>query len=320
MNKNVKIFIAVATAMIAAGMILSVVGLALGGFKSIRFGTQGFYVDGEAGFWDAKGTVSRSLDRFESINIDVDAYTVTLRKGDAYGITLISGKGRETPYIHEADGILTVRESGESKRQGGFFESWLSLLPLSIVHSDWADALIEITYPSGARFDEVNLEASAGSVDIVGLDAASLSVACAAGDLEIENAKLGDLSINLNAGMCEIEDTRADSAILKLDAGSFSAQDFECGPLRGDFRLGRVDVEGSLRGNVDISADVGDVSVRTDLPKSEYRLDLGMSLGNVTVDGHTVYEGDRGFSAGDASAPYGLRVKAAMGNVRINFD
>jgi hypothetical protein len=309
--------------MIAAGVILAAVGLALGGFNSVRLGSQGFYVDSEPGLWGAKESLSKRFDQFENIDIDVAAYTVRLRKGDAYGMELKSRRARETPYIHAADGILTVRESKEDmRRRKGFLEGLLSVWPFGVVHSDWDDALIEITYPSGARFDAISIEAAAGNVDIVGLDADSLSVVCAAGNLEIENAKLGDLRVNLDLGECEIEDTRADGASVEMNAGSFSTKDFDCGPLRGDFHMGAADVEGTLRGDVDISADVGSVSVRTDLPKSEYRLDLDVSLGSVTVDGRTVSGRNLVDIAADAdaSASYDFRVRAAMGSVEIDFD
>ena len=320
MSKNVKIFVVIATAMIAAGVILSVVGLALGGFKSVYFGSQGFYVADAPGMWGAQEVVSQRLDKFAGINIDVKAYTVTLQKGDAYGIEVKNRSMREMPYIHVADGVLTVREKEDVSRREGFFASWLSFLPLRVVHNDWEDALIEITYPSDARFDAVNIEAAAGNVDVVGLDAESLSVACAAGDLEIEHSKPGKLRVNLIAGRCEIENTRADDTTVELGAGSLSAENFECGGLRGDVRLGQVNVEGSLRGDVDISAGVGDVFIRTDLPKSEYRVDLDVALGNATVDGHTVSGGNAGIGGGDASAPYSIHVEASMGEAEIDFD
>jgi hypothetical protein len=310
--------------MIAAGVILSAVGLALGGFKSVRFGSQGFYVSDDArGAWSAPETVSRRLDDFDTIDIDVAAYAITLREGDAYDIKLKNGPERETPYIHAEGGVLTVRENGDAlrKRQKGLFASWLSILPFRVIYNDWDDAVIEITYPDGARFADVSIEAAAGDVDVLGLDAASLSVVCAAGNLEIEDSETDKLRVSLNAGKCKIENTRAGEADVEMDAGSLTAQDFDCGALRGSLRMGEVDMEGSLRGDVDISADMGNVSIRTDLPKSKYRVDLDVSLGSVTVDDRTVSGGNVGIGADrDASAPYSLRVRAAMGNVKIDFD
>ena len=94
MSKYVKIIVAVATAMIAAGVILAAVGLALGGLNSVHFGAQGFYVDSEPGFWGANESLSKRFDQFENIDIDVAAYTVRLRKGDAYGMELKSRRAR----------------------------------------------------------------------------------------------------------------------------------------------------------------------------------------------------------------------------------
>ncbi|MDR2296576.1 MAG: DUF4097 domain-containing protein, partial [Clostridiales Family XIII bacterium] len=307
MNKYTKTIVAVATAMIAAGVILSAVGLALGGFRSVHFGSQGFYVSDDArGAWSAPETVSRRLDDFDTIDIDVTAYAITLREGDAYGIKLKSGPERETPYIHAEDGVLTVRENGDAlrQRQKGFFASRLPILPFQVIHNDWDGAVIEITYPDGARLADISVEAAAGDVNVLDLAAASLSVVCAAGNLEIENSEIDKLRVSLNAGKCEIKDTRAGDAEVEMDAGSLKAKDFDCGALRGSLRMGEVDVEGSLRGDVDISADMGDVSVRTDLPKSKYRLDLDVLLGNVTVDGRDFSGGNAGIDkGGDASAP-----------------
>jgi hypothetical protein len=320
MNKNMKVIIAVATAMIAAGVILSAVGFALGGFRSVHLGSRGFYVEERADGRNASGGSPQKTTDFTGVHVDVRAYTVLLREGDAYGTAVQIGRARSAPEIRVEDGVLTVRESGKAR---GFWPvvlgGWLSSLRFGIANSDLDDAVIEITVPSDARMGDIRIEADAGSVEIDGLDTASLSVNCSAGNLKIEKSAMDELHVDLRAGNLEIEDARAGGAEVKLDAGSFVARDFDCGDLRGEFKMGEADVEGSLRGDVDITTDMGSVTLQTDLPKSEYLVDLRVSLGSATVDGRDVSGAGVGASQGGGAMPYSIRVNASMGNVEVKF-
>jgi DUF4097 and DUF4098 domain-containing protein YvlB len=169
----------------------------------------------------------------------------------------------------------------------------------------------------------VNVKSDAGSVEIEKLTAATVSVECMAGSLEIDEPTADDLRVKLNAGGCEIKDTTATVATVELDAGNFSARNFDCGALDGSFHLGDVNVEGSLRGDVNITADLGNVFLETDLPESKYRVDAEVALGSVTVGGREISGAQAHIGAGLGSAdsaPYTIRVKAAMGNVEVDFE
>jgi hypothetical protein len=326
MGRITKAIVITATAMIAAGMILAVVGLAFGGLNSINFGSRGFRIgfEDEYGGFGARRNASHGFyERFTDIDVDVDAYFIELREDDVYSAGIRNDYARKTPVLDVKDGVLSVRET-RSRENGAnrlFHMNWLWTLLNG--HDDEGDIpTIRITYPKDARLSDVNIEAAAGKVEIDGLEAASLSVDCSAGSLEIDETDVRDLSVTMSAGECRIEDVRAEIAVFDMNAGSFSAKGFDCGALTGDFHMGDADVRGRLRGDVDISADMGNVSLETDLPKSDYIIDVNVSLGAVTVDGRNVSGFNAGIGQGSGrpdSANYKLRVSAGMGNVEIDF-
>ncbi|MDR1573702.1 MAG: DUF4097 domain-containing protein [Clostridiales Family XIII bacterium] len=314
-----KVLVIIATAMIAAGVILSAVGVAFGGFRSVHFGSGGFYMAGLPGTAGV-APVSHTFDGFDGVDVDVSFYAVTLKEGDVYGAEVKSLYARETPEVRVADGVLTVYGDKETtaRERRGFFGRLL-FLPFRFGDIDEIPT-IEITYPRGARIGGVNVKSDAGSVEIEKLTAATVSVECMAGSLEIEETTADELRVKLNAGGCEIKDTTATVATVELDAGSFSARDFDCGALDGSFRLGDVSVKGSLRGDVNITADMGSVFLETDLPESKYLVNTDVSLGSVTVGERAASGGDIDMSFGDVGAPYTISVKAAMGSVEVDFD
>jgi hypothetical protein len=315
-----KAIVIIATAMIAAGVILSVVGLAFGGFRSVHFDSRGFYVEDWAGGSDAKD-ISQRFDGFDDIDVDVGVYAIVMREADVYSVDVRrSLYARETPEVRVEDGVLTVHGDAARRGWGGL----LRLLPFSVMgfgFDDLDDApTIVITYPRDAHFGAVNVKSAASSVDIENIEANSVSVDSGAGSLDIEEAEADALRVKLNAGTCEIENARVGEAIFNLDAGSLSARDFDCGNLDGTFNLGSVDVKGRLRGDVNITADMGDVSVETDLPKSEYRVELDVGLGSATVDGREASGILAGAQYGNSDSAYSIRVKAKMGSVEIDFE
>jgi hypothetical protein len=323
MGRVTKAIVITATAMIAAGMILSAIGLAFGGLNSINFGSRGFRISFETGPGGAREDASQGLyERFTDIDVDVDAYFIELREDDAYSVTIRNAYARELPVFDIEDGVLSVRDTARA-REGG--EHWLLrgnwLWALLNGHDDEGDIpTLRITYPKEARLGDVNIEAAAGKAEISGLEAESLSVDCSAGSLEIDETDVRDLSVTMSAGECKIEDVRAESAVVGMNAGSFSAKGFDCGALTGNFNMGDADVKGRLRGDVDISADMGSVRLDTILPESNYQVYLNVALGSATVGGRKISGGgiDSRFGGSD-SAPYTIRVKAGMGNVEIDF-
>jgi hypothetical protein len=321
MGKAMKAIVIIAAAMIAAGVILCAVGLAFGGLRSVHFGPRGFYIDGSTD-GSGDGDISRRVDDFDDVDIDVGAYAIVLREADAYGIEVRSLYTRETPEVRVEDGVLTVYGDRDASRRGwrGVFD----ILPFAISGEGFDDLdeapTIVISYPRGARFGDVNVKSAAAGVDIEDIRARVLSVDCTAGRLDIEDAEADALRVSLNAGACEIENARVGEAVFDLDAGSLSARDFDCGNLDGSFHLGGVDVRGSLRGDVNITADMGDVSIETDLPKKDYRVELDVGLGSATVDGREASGVLAGAQYGDSDSAYTIRVKANMGSVEIDFD
>jgi hypothetical protein len=325
MGRVTKAIVITATAMIAAGVILSAVGFSFGGLNSVGFDSQGFrvYFEDGGGFRGARGAASRGLyERFEGIDVDVDAYFIELREDDAYSVVIRNGYVRENPAFNIKDGVLTVRDTARARERG--LLRFLNVDVLRVFDGYGEDDIptIVISYPANARLSDVNIEAAAGKVEIDGLEAASLSVDCSAGSLEIDETDVRELSVTMSAGECKIEDVRAESAVVGMNAGSFSAKGFDCGALTGNFNMGDADVKGRLHGDVDISADMGNVSLETDLPKSDYIIDVNVSLGAVTVDGRNVSGLNAGIgelSGRSDSANYKLRVSAGMGNVEIDF-
>jgi hypothetical protein len=326
MGKIMKTILIIAAAMIVAGVILAIAGLAFGGFRSVHVGPGGFFTAWRPGESEVEN-ISESFDSFDGVEVDVEVCTVILREAEAYEVKVrnLYANTRERPEIRVVDGVLTVRGEDDDPEFGrrGFLSRMALFFPY-IGSDDWGEApTVEISYPRGARFGEVRVESEAGSVDIKNLEAASLSVESDAGSLKIEKAAVGELRVSLSAGECEIKNTSADSAAVAMEAGRFSARGFDCGALDGDFNMGEVDVEGSLRGEVDIRSTMGSVLLKTDLPESEYRVDLDVSLGSATVGGRVVSGGPiSSISTGSddpAAAPHKIYVNAAMGSVVINF-
>jgi hypothetical protein len=319
-----KTVVIIAAAMVAAGVILAVVGVAFGGLNSVHFGPRGFYI-GYDDLPDGRADFFRAFDAFDGIDVEADAYFITLREGDAYGVKVRNAwTNAGEPEIGVEDGVLRINADYGARRdrdarRGARIVNWL-IKNFGGLGGPGEAPLIEITYPEDARLGGVVIDADAGNVTVSGLAAAALSVECDAGGLSIKETDARELRVDMNAGECRIDDTRAETAVVSMDAGSFSASGFDCGALTGNFNVGSVYVEGRLRGDVDISASMGDVRLKTDLPESDYDVDLDVSLGVASVNGREIGKADaRGFG-GPGPAPYKLRVKTDMGGVDVEFD
>lgn len=268
------------------GILLSLAGSVMGADKSLdmRWGNHSFHLTP----YNIRGVVSgderrtedTSLDPFTALDIDVKLGDVTIENGADYGVELSwSGERYELRYANE-NGILKVWDTGAETSFGAGY-----------------NASVTVYVPVEAALTDVSLNLSMGDASIYNLTTDKLSVDCDMGGADLNDITAQVLDINLDMGSVD------------LYGGTVGES------LTARVAMGGAELYGDFPCDIDITANMGSVSLGLQRPASDYNCTLDSSMGSITVDGE---EYSRNYHGGNG--PHSLKASSSMGSVEIYFD
>lgn len=219
---------------------------------------------------------------FQKIEVDVSLGEVYLEYADSYGVKLVWDDERMELYSEIEDGKLRVWSKNESISMMGFGSY---------------GAAAYIYFPYGTQFEDVNVKN-------------------ALGDLEMDGFTAKKLTVESNMGAVDLNDVTAGSAELVLSMGDLNAYGVTVGGAATVTNsMGDVDLSGSFN-DLDVDCDMGEITIHSDRPKSDYSYNVETSMGEIFLDGDT----QNGDSAKGGSGSRKLNVSNSMGDVHITFE
>lgn len=286
-----KFFLSAGALLLAAGLILSWVGIRMGGETKATvqlFGRSWDVYAAPTAGWNITthhaGTATAGLEQgsssvpvdavtitdnnstpFSALNLDVDLGSVTVAAADSYAVEIRSwGAGYSIEHWYSGDTLYIESSDGES------------LLPTS------CGSEITVYVPSDVRLEMLYVDLDLGDLTLAGLD-----LECAELSLDLGNLTGDALTV----------------------ATTFQAE----------ASLGEVTLFGDLGEHVDISAALGSVQLGLSRPVSEYSWELEADLGSITVDGKQ-FTGSGGKEVNGGSGNRMLEVDADLGSITVDFN
>ncbi len=253
MKRVSKIFLGIACFCIGVGILLSILGVALGRRGVSHAGNNYSY--------------SYTGEDIKSINLDVKYCRVNIKEGDeftaeAYNVMENSFQG----YV-EGD-TLYLKQSGTMTDTINFFGLDI---PFSFGLFDIYDndsPKIVITVPSGFIAENIKFDLGAGVIEVDELSTENADFEIGAGSMEIRRLNVTDkISCEVGAGELKVNKLEAKNA------------DFECG-------VGRVIISGEIKG--DLLADCGMGQIQLDLNGNEedYNYNVSCGVGKIKLNDH----------------------------------
>lgn len=229
-----------------------------------------------------RGTAEQDiqLEAFTGIDVEADLIDLSITEGDSYHLQYQYKEGC-VPEYKVKDGTLVITQELPFRRSGGW-------------HGNDKCSL-SVTVPVGADLDAIDIQTSIGDIYIGEVSASQCEIENDLGDCTIEKSSFGSFDVYSALGDTKVSDT---------DLGDASMDD----------DMGDIVVERCTFDDLEIDASAGNVRVDTEQDLNGYQLDLGTSLGNVTVNGS--HEGTSYFQRGDGKGS--LRLWADMGNVKLD--
>lgn len=299
MNKFIKISLITAGILMAAGIVFCSITAIAGGRRMIRDIWNGhirWMIDDidmidDIGFSTRLKTVSGEKRSVEIDNENVTEMELRLGAGSFY-----------VYHKEEADGRIDVEWSGR-----GSFDAYVKNGTLYIegfkknrlFGSDINNNEAIIYIPKGAVFQQVNVEAGAGRIELYDIKTDILDAEIGAGELILGYASVDELNLEIGMGRFEGFDISANNVDISVG-------------------MGESVYSGSISGNLNAECDLGDMVLTLEGKETDHNYQIECSVGNIYLGGRsfTGLGAERSINNGVSS---NFDLECNMGNIDIEF-
>ncbi len=348
-------FLAVCAALAAAGLILTIAGIAMGGLVTgIQLNGDGFHVSAPLLYKKSSPYIEKEeeLEPFDSIEANVDYADIQIvYSGEIYAASYFIENGTEFQCTVE-DGKLTVGQ----KRSPTLF-TWFSFGNTNI--SSAKNYYITIYVPLDTKLKTVDIQTSSGNLECSGLQAEVLHAASDYGDVRLDsvqaqeleadvesgsltlaqvdsstcsiqnsygNVTLEDVSINKNAaftlesGDMQLQNVFVNNFALNSSYGNVTGETVQFQNVTAVMESGDCDIEdASLLGHWDMKASYGDVKLKLASLLADYNYFLKTEYGEISMNGEDV--GDTFHTLlQDTDKKKSIEIDSESGNIEILGD
>ena len=145
-------------------------------------------------------------------------------------------------------------------------------------------------------FDETNIEAGAGNINIENLNTQGLYLELGAGDVHIEN-------------IIATQEAKIDGGL-----GRTELKSCEINNLKANLGMGEFVFSGKLTGKNEVDSGIGTINIELLDGLENYTIDVEKGIGSVTLDGKKL-DMDRVYGTGENY----LDIDGGIGEIKINF-
>ena len=263
MKTSVMVLLIVAVSLVAAGLILCVVGLALAPGETIG---EKFLSLGTSDFVSEETVISEKIS-----GIDLQASTARveiLKATDGVTRVALYERAQEKSEVSVVDGVLTIRPKEiEWYKKISLFSPEESTVTVYL-----AEPMLETmnlkTSTGAVRVAEeilaknATVEFSTAKIEFAASVSEMLRVSGSTGDVSLRGAQYGNLEVKTSTGDISLSGGSAREVSLRVSTGEISVESFACGSLAVVSSTGEQEYEGvTVDGAMTLESDTGDISI-----------------------------------------------------------
>lgn len=287
MSKQMKTFLMICGVVVGVGLILSIVGAALGGIRGLTSVEERVPWIGLTGGQQERQ--SGTTEAFSSINADADLGRIEFIEGQAFAVETSYDRSMGAPRVSVENGVLDVKPSGKRIR-------WFNLNLFNL--GDTQNTVIKIYYPKGTVFDRVEADSDMGEVKLNDLSAKTLHITAGTGDVIMDRVTAGQLELEADMGSIKGSNMNVSAASMKVGTGELI-------------------LSGAFAGTTKIECDMGDCTLTTSLPQNTYGIKTETDMGDCSINGKLV---GNTYLVENPSAANQIEVNCSTGDTKINFQ
>lgn len=196
----------------------------------------------------ASASMSESMDcdAFDTINIETDVASISIRNGSSYKVEYSYRNSLNTSYEPKVSleaGALSITQKLPPNSMGN------------------GECSIIIYVPSGNELKDIKIRNDVGNIEIEDVNAKKTDVQTDVGEIKIENMKADKLTACSDVGNVTIKNVISGKTTLTGDVGDITANSCELGDLELSNSIGDITLDDTTYTDLDTSADIGTINV-----------------------------------------------------------
>lgn len=211
-----------------------------------------------------------ALDEFDTLDVEVSSYDLTITVGDSYSIEYNAESGRE-PKISQSGGKLTITQPSRT-----FFNLFGS--------TSMPDAYYKITVPEGASPISLTAKASSAEVTIDRVDFSG-KIKTSSGDVMLNDIEGNIIEVETGSGKACADKIRAGAVSFGTSSGDVELLRIEADDISCNTSSGEVGINNSVGKNVMCQTSSGAVDVELLGSTDGYSYYVDTSSGDISVNG-----------------------------------
>lgn len=295
MSKKTKTALIVGAILIAAGLALCSISMAMGFRGQFAITADMKYVD--------LSELNEHLEKtptepFTGIDMEIMAGDVRLVPSDGYYIEY----NVNTPVSFGVEnGVLKIGTGPDEAGRGGVYLMYFNLGPSLFSNGISDGGHITVYYPEDADFGNVNIKNSFGDTAISGLRSNELRLTVSAGDIDLTNIEAAATYVQNDFGDVDVSGLAGSSAELLLSSGDITLNNVNiANDMSVKNSFGDIEAKAVSGTNITVESSCGDIEFNGFDIKSSLSIDS--SLGDVDLKNP---EGDAGQYHFDLSTDFG---------------
>lgn len=338
MKRSTKIWLTVAGCLVAAGILLTTIGVWSGGYYRVREWVESGELSWNFGWhwggfrrnhrvFDSKypvyeGDVDKTrvpgTEDPDRMFLDIGAGVVEFKTSDDGNYYFSSENAIKFQCYVKGDALYVIMDyTMNVTNQNHMVTVWI---PENQTYR-------EISFDVGSgdirtqelNADDIKFDVGSGNIHAQELNANDISFDVGSGDIRVQEMNADDIRIDVGSGAVTISQMETRNLIVDIGSGQVTMEDSTVKDSADlDVGVGQVDYTGSIMGNLDADCSVGAMYFKLSGAKEDHNYEVECSMGSVTV-GSESFGGMAASRSIQHGAASNFDLDCSIGEISITF-
>ena len=172
----------------------------------------------------------------------------------------------------------------------------------------------------GTRFYNNGQDVTTVFTIVLPKNAADVYASLDLGVMTAKNLQADTLDLTLDMGSVQVKDSKAKQANFTVDLGAMEVKDVTAAVCELKVNLGNIDFRGDVTESLSANCELGAIQIQMPKPSS-YECSTDVNLGSIIVDGNTMGAlSSSTFGDSDADDPLEMDLSCDLGSIEVKFD
>lgn len=338
MKRSTKIWLTVAGCLVAAGILITTIGVWSGGYYRVREWVESGELSWNFG-WYWRGFTRKHMvfdSNYPVYEGDVDKTRVPGTENPERMLLDIGGGTVE--FKTSEDGNYYFSSENAIKFQCYMKGDALYVIMDYTMNVTNKNHIVTVWIPGNQTYREISFDVGSGDIHAQELSADNIKFDVGSGEILVQEMKADDISFDVGSGEIRTQALNADDIRIDVGSGAVTVSQMETRNLTVDIGsgqvtledstvkdfadievgVGQVDYTGSIMGNLDAGCSVGAMYFKLTGSKEDHNYEVDCSMGSVTVGSESF-----GGVAASRSIQYGAAsnfdLNCSIGEISITF-